>query len=65
MHQIRVEKLKKTYRIAERKSGIRGAFAGLVSRRHRVIEALAGFAFLAISLGFWRFGVRHHTSTGS
>jgi ABC-2 type transport system ATP-binding protein len=59
MHQIRVENLKRTYRIAERKSGIRGDFAGLVSRRHRVIEALAGFAFFAISPGFWEVGVRH------
>ena len=29
------------------------------------VTPLAGFAFLPISLGFWRFGVRHYTSTGS
>lgn len=29
------------------------------------ITPLAGFAFLAASLGFWQVGVRHYTSTGS
>ncbi len=45
MHQIRVDNLRKTYRVAERKAGLRGAFAGLVKRRHRIIEALAGVSF--------------------
>jgi ABC-2 type transport system ATP-binding protein len=45
MSQIRVENLKKTYRVAERKAGLKGAFAGLLRRRHRVIEALAGINF--------------------
>ncbi len=45
MSQIRVENLKKTYRIAERKAGLKGAFAGLLRRRHRIIEALAGISF--------------------
>jgi len=45
MSQIRVENLIKTYRVAERKAGLRGAFAGLVKRRHRTIEALAGISF--------------------
>ena len=45
MPQISVENLKKTYRIAERKAGLQGAFAGLLRRRHRTIEALAGISF--------------------
>lgn len=45
MPQIHVENLTKTYRIAERKAGLRGAFAGLVKRRYRTIEALAGVSF--------------------
>lgn len=45
MSQISVENLKKTYRVAERKAGLKGAFAGLLRRRHRIIEALAGISF--------------------
>ena len=29
------------------------------------LSPLAGAAFLLVSLRFWRFGVRHYTSTGS
>lgn len=45
MSQIHVENLKKTYRIAERKAGLRGAFTGLLKRRYRTIEALDGVSF--------------------
>ena len=45
MSQICVENLKKTYRVAERKAGLKGAFAGLFRRKHRMIEALAGISF--------------------
>jgi ABC-2 type transport system permease protein len=30
-----------------------------------VASPIVGFMFLAVSLGVWRFGVRHYTSTGS
>jgi viologen exporter family transport system permease protein len=30
-----------------------------------VASPIVGFIFLAVSLGVWRFGVRHYTSTGS
>ena len=30
-----------------------------------VLSPMVGFLFLAVSLGVWRFGVRHYTSTGS
>jgi ABC-2 type transport system permease protein len=29
------------------------------------VSPIVGFVFLAVSLGVWRFGVRHYTSTGS
>ncbi len=29
------------------------------------VSPIVGFLFLALSLGIWRFGVRHYTSTGS
>ena len=45
MSQIHVENLIKTYRVAERKAGIRGALGGLFRRRHRAIQALAGISF--------------------
>jgi ABC-2 type transport system permease protein len=35
------------------------------SRTFQVLAPLAGFAFLALALGFWRLGIRHYTSTGS
>ena len=31
----------------------------------QVMSPLAGFVFLAVSLGFWRLGIRYYTSTGS
>ena len=31
----------------------------------QIAAPLAGFAFLAVALGFWRLGIRHYTSTGS
>lgn len=31
----------------------------------QVLAPLAGFAFLVVALGFWSFGIRHYTSTGS
>ena len=45
MPQIRVENLVKTYRVAERNPGLRGALTGLFRRRHRKVEALVGISF--------------------
>jgi ABC-2 type transport system ATP-binding protein len=45
MPQILVENLTKTFRVAERKAGLRGAVAGLFARRYRDIPALAGVDF--------------------
>jgi ABC-2 type transport system ATP-binding protein len=45
MAQIRVEKLTKTFRIAERRVGLAGAFAGLVKRTYREVQALAQVDF--------------------
>lgn len=42
MPHIAVRDLRKTYRVAERQPGLAGAVRGLVSRRFREIEALAG-----------------------
>ena len=39
MSQIIVEKLTKTFRIAERKAGLMGAVAGLIRRQHRAIAS--------------------------
>lgn len=35
------------------------------SRLFQIVSPLAGFAFLGLALGFWRFGIRRYTSTGS
>jgi ABC-2 type transport system ATP-binding protein len=45
MPQILVEGLSKTYRVAERDPGVRGAVTGLFHRRWRTIEALKGVSF--------------------
>jgi len=45
MPQIVVEKLVKTFHVAERTPGLWGAFAGLVKRRHRIVTALNGVSF--------------------
>ncbi len=45
MALIEVESLVKTFRIAERAPGIRGALLGLVHRRHREVRALDGVSF--------------------
>ncbi|MHC4600355.1 MAG: ABC transporter ATP-binding protein, partial [Planctomycetota bacterium] len=45
MAQIVVENLVKTFRIAERRPGMLGAFAGIVHRRHRTVRALDGISF--------------------
>lgn len=45
MAQIRVEGLEKRYRVAERRSGLWGATAGLFRRRHREVRALDGVGF--------------------
>ena len=45
MPQIAVENLVKTYRIAERRPGLWGAFRGIVQRSHRTIRALDGISF--------------------
>lgn len=50
MAQILVEELTKTFRVAERRTGLWGAFAGLVRRTYRDIHALAGIDF-AIEAG--------------
>jgi ABC-2 type transport system ATP-binding protein len=43
--QIVVEDLVKTYRIAQRATGVWGSFRGLVSRRYRELRALDGVSF--------------------
>ena len=45
MSQVIVEDLVKTYRIAERRSGLLGAVTGLVHREYRTIRALNGVSF--------------------
>jgi ABC-2 type transport system ATP-binding protein len=45
MPQIEVTNLVKTFRIAERRSGVRGALWGLFRRRHRTVRALDGVSF--------------------
>jgi len=45
MPQILVEALAKTYRVAERAPGLAGALRGLVRRRWREVQALAGVSF--------------------
>jgi hypothetical protein len=45
MAQIRVEKLTKTFRIAERRAGLAGAFAALVKRTYRNVQALVQVDF--------------------
>lgn len=45
MPQIVVENLVKTYRIAERRPGLWGAFRGVVRRSHRTVRALDGISF--------------------
>jgi ABC-2 type transport system ATP-binding protein len=42
---VRVENLVRTYRVDERRPGVWGAFAGVVRRRSRIVEALAGISF--------------------
>jgi len=43
--QIVAEGLRKSFRVAERRAGLMGAVAGLVSRRHREVPALDGVSF--------------------
>ncbi len=45
MSQIWVENLTKTFRVAERKNGLTGAFIGLVKRHYRDVHALDGIDF--------------------
>jgi ABC-2 type transport system ATP-binding protein len=45
MPQIVVRELVKTFDVAERASGLRGAVAGVFRRRHRVVRALDGVSF--------------------
>ncbi len=45
MSLIVVRGLSKRYRVAERRAGMLGALRGIVSRQHRVVEALAGIDF--------------------
>jgi viologen exporter family transport system ATP-binding protein len=45
MSQIVVDGLVKTFRVAERRPGVRGALVGLVRRRHREVRALDGVSF--------------------
>ncbi len=45
MSQIWVENLTKTFRIAERKNGLTGAFIGLLKRQYRDVHALDGVDF--------------------
>jgi len=43
--QIVVDRLVKTYRIAQRDPGVMGALRGVLQRRHRIVEALSGVSF--------------------
>jgi ABC-2 type transport system ATP-binding protein len=45
MPQITVEKLRKTFRVAQRRKGLWGAAAGLFHREYRDIHALEGISF--------------------
>jgi len=45
MAQIVVQNLVKTFRVAERRPGLWGAFRGVVRRRHRIVRALDGVSF--------------------
>lgn len=45
MSQIWVKHLTKTFRVAERRAGLTGAFVGLVKRRYRDVHALEGVDF--------------------
>lgn len=45
MPHIVVDKLVKTFRIAERQPGLWGAFRGVVHRRYRTVRALDGISF--------------------
>ncbi|ARN19741.1 ABC transporter ATP-binding protein [Piscinibacter gummiphilus] len=45
MPHVLVERLVKSYRIAERDPGLWGAMRGIVHRRHRTVEALSGVTF--------------------
>lgn len=45
MPQIVVENLIKTFRVAERKSGLWGALKGILSRRYQIVRALDGISF--------------------
>lgn len=45
MVQIVVENLRKRFVVSTRRRGMLGALAGVVRRRHRVVEALAGVSF--------------------
>jgi ABC-2 type transport system ATP-binding protein len=45
MAQIRVANLTKTFRVAQRRAGLWGAFTGLVRRTYRDIHALTGIDF--------------------
>jgi ABC-2 type transport system ATP-binding protein len=45
MQHVVVEDLRKSFRVAERRAGTLGALAGLVVRRHRVVNAIDGISF--------------------
>ena len=45
MPQIIVDGLIKTFKVSERAAGLKGAVAGLVRRKHRVVRALGGISF--------------------
>ena len=45
MPHVLVERLVKSYRIAERDPGLWGAVRGIVHRRHRTVDALSGVTF--------------------
>lgn len=45
MPQIVVRQLAKQFQVAEREAGLRGAFKGLVRRRHRTVDAIRDISF--------------------
>lgn len=45
MALIEVQDLRKAFRVSERSPGMVGALRGVFSRRHRIVEALAGVSF--------------------
>ncbi len=42
---IEVEKLVKQFKVSEKKEGLKGAFASLLSRKQKIVKAVDGISF--------------------